>query len=286
MDLDLFEITEEVLDEAYNNAQTLTPGAAHYLHREDFILQFLMTHPGFDSTNKADALRYYFTDGRKSAEKLRHLIDALGFDSQGLFRLLEFASGYGCVTRHIPVVMPNVDLVSSDIHEAATNFITEELGGQSALSHNVPEAFEAPGTYDIVFALSFFSHMPRGTWMRWAIALYNQLKPGGCLLFTTQGQYSLPHMHNPEIPEDGFWFKTESEQKDLDVEDYGQTIVTIDWAREHLSELQGSKIEMIAPGFWWDHQDLYVVRKEIPAPPPPSFGQKLKGLFKTETAPE
>src|SRR5262245_57159822 len=67
------------------------------IHGEDFIFQFIMSHPKFNSP--ADAVSYYFDDGRKSADRVSALI-ATHMPERNHVSLLEFASGYGCVTRH------------------------------------------------------------------------------------------------------------------------------------------------------------------------------------------
>ena len=103
--------------------------------------------------------------------------------------------------------------------------------------------------------------MPINSWARWLRAHYNVLEVGGYLVFTTQGMMSRPHFNNPEIPEDGFWFIPDSEQKDLDTAEYGQTIVTEDWVRQQITDLPHVSIERFSEGAWWGHQDLYVVQR-------------------------
>ncbi len=90
-----------------------------------------------------NSLEYYLTDGRRSAERLQEvfrghskLLESESFD------LLEFASGYGCVSRHLPRVLPNANIVACDIHPQAMAFIRDELGLPVAMSHSDPEEFD------------------------------------------------------------------------------------------------------------------------------------------------
>jgi methylase of polypeptide subunit release factors len=55
--------------------------------------------------------------------------------------MLEFASGYGCVTRHLPRTLPDVSIVASDIHPQANEFIRQKIGVNSIQSAAVPEEF-------------------------------------------------------------------------------------------------------------------------------------------------
>jgi len=230
------------------------------IHLDDYILMFLLNHPSFNSP--VDAIHYYFNDGRKSADKLAALINNLGERFHHNVSLLEFASGYGCVSRHLPVLMPKIDFTACDIHQQAVQFISEQLRQKALISHKNPEQFYLGQQYDIIFSLSFFSHMPRTTWGKWIRAHYKHLKAGGALIFTTHGLYSKKHLGDPQIPLDGFWFKPESEQLDLNTSEYGSTLVTREFVEKEVYKQINRLIHIYKPGFWWEHQDLYVVTKE------------------------
>lgn len=125
------------------------------IHPEDHIFQFLVTNPVFPS--KKEAIDYYFKDGRKSAETLLDLITSFYPPVDTPIQLLEFASGYGCVTRHLLNQQTNLSITTCDIHEEAITFIENTLHTSSLLSHPEPEQVKlASSTYDIVFCLSFF----------------------------------------------------------------------------------------------------------------------------------
>lgn len=125
------------------------------IHPEDHIFQFLVTNPVFPS--KKEAIDYYFQDGRKSAETLLDLITSFYPPIDTPIKVLEFASGYGCVTRHLLNPQTNLSITTCDIHEEAITFIENTLNTSSILSHPEPEQVKlASSTYDIVFCLSFF----------------------------------------------------------------------------------------------------------------------------------
>lgn len=228
------------------------------IHLDDFIFMFLVENKTFDSEDSA--VRYFFNDGRSSARKLALLIQEIGLNSKpNGFSILEFASGYGCVTRHLKAEIPNAHIVACDIHQEAVKFIQERLNTEVILSHSNPTKFKCNRKFDLVFALSFFSHMPYNTWGKWIKSLYNTLEKGGALIFTTQGLESAKYFSNPKIPDNGFWFRPDSEQKDLDVSEYGQTIVTESFVRQEVFSNIGKFPDLYRPKYWWDHQDLYVV---------------------------
>lgn len=254
----LAPITDEM--RAFARTFAAETGVTSALHEADFIFQFLINNPVFKE--KSNAVRYYFYDGMNSAKQLDGLVRELGIDVSAQSQLLEFASGYGCVTRHLKNHMPYAVCTSCDIHAAAVEFIIKEIGGRAIPSHSMPELLDTPRDFDVVFALSFFSHMPKTTWLRWLLSLYRGVKPGGYLIFTTQGiETATKYMGNPAIPDDGFWFSRQSEQHDLDTDEYGQTVVTEAFVRGQVAMLPRAQLIKFMPAYWWGHQDTYIVRR-------------------------
>jgi SAM-dependent methyltransferase len=229
------------------------------LHPLDFIFRFVYEHPGFDDDGAR--INYYFDDGAESARKLAELIsETCSLNSLSL-RLLEFASGYGCVTRHLTAAVPGASVTSCDIHREAVEFIEERIGVPSILSDAVPERLVLTPKYDVIFALSFFSHMPKTSWSRWLDTLGAGLRPGGCLIFTTHGIRSGElFMGSPQLDSDGFWFQPASEQRDLETSDYGTTLTSPSFVHRSIDETRSLRLVLSTEAFWWTHQDLYVVR--------------------------
>jgi hypothetical protein len=236
-------------------------GVSAKVHPQDYIFRFLLTNPTFADMNAA--ISYYFNTGHESAEKLNSVLrDDLSVDVTKGKEMLEFASGYGCVTRHWSTVLPAFAITSSDIHPEANSFIIDELGGQSVQSSSVPELFDPRREYDVVFALSFFSHIPVRTWSRWLKALFKTLHVGGSMIFTTHGLISLRKIpFNASLDEEGFYFKAESEQDDLDTSEYGITVTSPKFVVHQIEALDNCELRLARTGFWWGHQDLYIVGK-------------------------
>jgi SAM-dependent methyltransferase len=231
------------------------------VHPGDFIFKFIVGHPSF--SNPRDAVSYYFNDGRSSAHKLREILSAdLGIDPSTPLSLLEFASGYGCVTRHLAKILPNVSIVASDIHPEANEFVRQRIGVNSIQSTSIPEEFPKAFFYDVVFALSFFSHMPKKTWTRWLKVLSDQLNVNGHLIFTTHGLISARKlMPDLQFDEEGFHFHEASEQGDLSKAEYGTTMTTPSFVIRAVEQLDDCQVRVFKGGFWWGHQDLLVVQK-------------------------
>lgn len=236
-------------------------GVSAAVHPEDHIWNFVLGHPGFRS--RAAAIEYYFADGAKSA---RHFLELIGPGRErGRRTVLEFAAGYGCVTRHLALA-PGLGLTACDIHAGAVGFLRGQFGVRAIASHACPELFVPSRAYDAVLALSFFSHMPLATWARWLVRLSLPLAVGGLLVFTTHGRHSRSHFGDPELPASGFWFRPTSEQSDLPGSEYGQAITTPDFVRAVIASLPWVELEAWHEADWWAHQDTWVLRKRRHGP--------------------
>jgi SAM-dependent methyltransferase len=215
-------------------------------------------------------VKYYFQTGADSAAKFLGVLRELYPGRAGALDVLEFAAGYGCVTRHLARGgVPPLNLVSCDIHAEALGFLRDRIGVPVTASERVPENFLPDRQFDVVFALSFFSHMPKSTFGRWLRALFRTLRAPGYLVFTTQGLEGAKHIGCREIPADGYWFAPASEQKDLNTADYGSTLALPRFVIGEIYRELRAPIAMYRYACWWDTQDLWVVAKTGPELPPP-----------------
>lgn len=154
--------TENVQSAPYEISYEQPEADFFFIDNEDYLLGFLLNNPYFIEDPSA-AVEYYISDGKNSAEKLKSLCEAL-IDAPPA-GILEFASGFGRVTRHLNTAYFNV--TASDIHPKAMSYIEKYIGVDICQSSPTHEDFKAPKDFDVVFALSFFSHMPDKSFGRW-----------------------------------------------------------------------------------------------------------------------
>jgi hypothetical protein len=234
------------------------------IHADDYLFQWHLPVKAEPDGGKARAqvTQYYFFDGDRSAKHLDNLIrEDHPHASARRLSLFEFASGYGCVSRHLRKMNDRYDLVACDIHQQAVEFLSERLGVSAVPSHSDPRQFNSPMKHDVIFALSFFSHMPDRTFGAWLEALFGMLADDGLLIFTTHGRIAHDDMNHPALVPGGYWFLPASEQKDLSTEEYGAMIATPFYVMNRLALCPRAAVLHFHEGFWWGKQDLFVVRK-------------------------
>ncbi|MBS0980984.1 class I SAM-dependent methyltransferase [Acetobacter thailandicus] len=259
-----------------------------HIHPKDYIFEYKIDkNPSPDLLQRDEnETRSYFEDGAYSCRKLIGLLEEYNlFPADKPLELLEFASGYGCVSRHL-ATNKNIHLTSCDIHPAAVEFIQNELGVDSVLSAAQPENLKINKKFDVIFALSFFSHMPDATFGKWLMTLYSLLRPGGHLIFTTHGvdAYRAVNMPPPvgdnwSVSTTGCWFYAGSEQKDLPGAEYGISLVPFEYATRLLNDLNCGQLIRFERGAWWQGgQDLFIVRSEDVAFHTPTQAQLMQPM--------
>jgi cyclopropane fatty-acyl-phospholipid synthase-like methyltransferase len=211
-------------------------------------------------TTNNEAVKDYFYDGSNSAKKLSNLLDDLGVKKGSETSFLEFASGYGMVTRHLIKELDPIRITCCDIHEQATHFLDSTMSVDVVLSDSLPENVKFQNSFDVVFALSFFSHMPDSSFGRWLKTLYSAVKPNGYLIFTTHGITSAKK-NNCDLSAKEICFQPISEQKDLNMNEYGTSYVTSKYVDAQVKKYLHATIFSHTEASWWGHQDLYVIHK-------------------------
>ena len=228
------------------------------IHEQDLLLKYILAKSG------PKALESYFHGGHQNAAQVGNLVNRL-FPNGGSIKILEFASGYGRVTRHLRTQLPEHQLAASDIHPAACRFVLEKIGVETYCSHTNPESLEVGGDYDLIVVLSLFSHLPPRTFGRWLAALYGKLRVGGYLMVTANGPASMerfPIHAKGYSPRRGFGYRGLSDQGDLDPRDYGTMVVSLPYFAQTVADaIPTARIVSFASGAWFASQDEWVIRR-------------------------
>ena len=200
------------------------------IHRNDIMFHYhLLQVDG----KMIPALYSHFAVGLRFVIALKECLAEIGKMPQSI---LDFGSGYGRVSRFLPQVWPEADITVSEVKTEAMQF--QKQFGFSTINHGQGvESFEAD-YYDLILALSVFSHLPQASFSSWLSTLLNHLKPGGILIFSfnklqksvgaSEGFKYLPNsedLHFPHIRD-----------AHLDTGDYGHAFLTEERIRKEVDE--------------------------------------------------
>ncbi len=186
-------------------------------------------------------------------------------------RILEFAAGFGRLTRFLVKRYDPARIVTSDIDEPAVEFCRDRLGVRSVLSAMEPEDLAIDETFDLILVYSLFSHLPADRFSRWLGRLYELLADGGFLVISVHDDRSIPPEHRgPE----GLTFTPDSESRFLESAVYGSTWVSPDYVHRAIAETCPGARTTHVPWGLSNYQDIYVIGRGAAAAPfdPGPFG--------------
>jgi SAM-dependent methyltransferase len=158
----------------------------------------------------------YHRTGREVASQIASLLAASGHRLEGFRDILDFGSGPGRVVSSIRDLHPGARLTGSDIDPEAVAWANETLSGVGGFKVNPaePPAPFADESFDLIYAISVFTHLPEEMQWAWLADLRRMLRPGGVLLTTKLNPeaYDLPAAIQAEASARGFVYWGDSEE--------------------------------------------------------------------------
>jgi SAM-dependent methyltransferase len=253
------EMTEAELDRTKAEESAARFRVPASIHAEDLLFRF------FQSMHGPAAVENYFSSGYGNAQMIGATVREL-LPTAVRPDVLEFAAGFGRISRHMRHVQPPMDVTVCDIHPAAVEFARSVLGMPAIVSAARHDDFVVDREYDLIFALSFFSHLPDSLFASWIAKLFSALKPGGFLPFSTHGETSMriyPSLAQYYDPATGHGFDSTvpSDQADIQGENYGTAVSDFLYVARQIRKTPAAQILRFTAGRWWGHQDEWILAK-------------------------
>jgi SAM-dependent methyltransferase len=223
-----------------------------------------------------NALGMYFTGGDFNVAEVENLLRGAGVSLGDAASLLEFACGYGRMTRHLVHKLSPSKITVADIAHDGVDFVSEKLAVAGFYSTTTGAALVHDQEYDVVLAVSLFSHLSIDDWEPWLKRLYELVNAGGVLLFTTLGTHAYEASVSQFGPDpfqrkaEGFIYTASNETRGrLTGTHYGVAFVSEEYVRRAVSRLgEGSELRYFPRG-WTGYQDAYLLQRgPVPAHAP------------------
>ena len=146
-----------------------------------------------------DIAAFKFTESTlRFFDTYRQIVDQVFGGFANLNSVMDFASGYGRLTRLLEQRLKPEQIWVSDIYADAMAWQAKAFGVNTVVSAPDPDAVTHAGTHDIVFVGSLFSHLPSGLFERWLERLHRMVAPGGVLAFSVHDMGFLPAGETPD----------------------------------------------------------------------------------------
>ena len=145
-------------------------------------------HLSFDALNHVDWARYR-ASGLQHAGLFARVMRA-AWPQAARLDVLEWGCGPGRLIRHLPALLPGVDLrlTGADYNAESIAWCRRHLPGVRFVENRLqPPLPLADAQFDVVYNFSVFTHLSAPVQLAWAEELKRVLKPGGVLICTTHG---------------------------------------------------------------------------------------------------
>jgi SAM-dependent methyltransferase len=219
-------------------------------------------------------LELFLTIGQDTFNWIKPYLNLIDHNSN----VLDFGVGCGRTIRHFFRYSKNYNLYGCDVDRKAIQWLQKNVSFvDSAVSDPKPPLPYDSRTFDLIYAISVFSHLNEIYFKDWLSEVARCLKPGGILIFTYHGNNAFNlvearsmaknlNIENWDILEQsrefelsGFtWLRQSVGSKDIDMNSYGISFAKL----AKILELSSGVFEVIdcveAVGGW---QDLIALRK-------------------------
>lgn len=254
-----FSISDFDLNELQESHKYLEP-CSFRISKNDLMFKYeLLYSPNF----KQSAINY-FNSGFNTKEMLMKLILEHRGRNENKEVFLDFASGYGRVSRFISSKDFHINV--SDIKTEANDFQKNNFGFES---HTIQSVLDSKDKFDITYVGSLFSHLPLSTFSLYLEKLLISLKKGGSLILSTH-DFSLLSWKRRLISRNFLFFKASEDILFPEVEDhlsdtnsYGATYITERYFNTILNNT-GVEINNFKryPRLLNGNQDIYFINKK------------------------
>lgn len=207
------------------------------------------------------AFHNYFTIGYNGFSLIKDFLSNVFPDQTFKGKILDFASGYGRVTRFLSAYYGPSQVTTSDIKTEAVDFQIKHFQVDGFYSTYTPSTLKVEKRFDLIFVGSLFSHLDESLFQEWLTTLISLLTENGFLLFTVHDQT----LH-PDLKEESFQFVASNEDEKFEFIQnritstslYGISFVSEFYVSQVLKKVNPNLAYKRYPKTFGGHQDLYI----------------------------
>ena len=178
-------------------------------------------------------------------------------------KILDFGCGCGRVISWLQQLHPEYQYYGTDIDAQAIEWCQQHLSntGKFTVNPHTPASHYRDEYFNLIYAISVFTHLPESLHLAWLEELSRITKPGGYLLLTTHNESLFPlalGTEREQLERQGFYFLQGKNTPGLP--DFYQTTFHTRTYIYHIWQQYFEVKSIIEQGIL-NHQDIVVCRK-------------------------
>ena len=132
------------------------------------------------SSSREDFVRV----GLELANSVLGAASSAGLDLRSA-KILDFGCGCGRVARHVIEAVPSATLFGVDVDSGAVRWCSKNLKGNFSVVSSATPTFFRSESFDLIYAVSVFTHLDEDSQDRWLAEIRRLLKPEGIFIAST-----------------------------------------------------------------------------------------------------
>jgi len=213
----------------------------------------------------AAAYHHYLVRGLNSMNVIRRLVENNFGNIENVNSFLDFGSGYGKFIRFLILEFDYKKIWVCDRKSLGIDFQIEQFGVNGFTSPTIPEDFPMDRKFDIIYASSVFSHLPKKLFFRWLQTLNKLVNENGLLIFTVHDLSLI----NKDYNGDSYYINENEDASFTYIKDiipsseaYGSMYVSENFVKKQLEKIGVKKSNYFRyPRGLGGVQDIYILTK-------------------------
>ena len=171
--------------------------------------------------------------GRNCANDIESALRKVGRDLGSFKHILDFGCGCGRTLVHMKTLAPGAQFAGADIDVKALKWCKANLTFASfCLSKEAPPISLAADTFDLIYAISVFTHLDEGHQFLWLEELRRIAKPGAIVVLTVHQSKNGEGLVFERSYEEGLfpaWYQNAYHSKEYVFENFGKYFKVLDY---------------------------------------------------------
>ncbi len=208
----------------------------------------------------------FLRNGRRCGRDVKSSLAQVGEDFDSFGRVLDFGCGCGRTLLWFAApegATPPASLHGTDIDAEAVQWCRQNLShAEFSVNGALPPLAYPDASFDLVYAVSVFTHLDEGRQFLWLKELERITRLGGVVLLTVHGEHArgaLPAEDAAAVERDGFRFVVSDSMRGIFPDWYQNAFHT----KEYVLDRYAERFDVAAyiPRGMNNHQDVVVLRR-------------------------